>query len=113
MKTEKPNLPHRTLRPGALNVFNRRWVDLSFIETVRRAVGDVGWTENFAAAVTAADLCGPDIWAAYSVRQRPVIGICIAYLVATGELPLFKVNRKGQKPNRFKYRAGVHPAVFK
>lgn len=91
-------------RPGAYLLFKRKWVDRTFYEMVRGMVGDIGWTEDFDPAVTAAELCGRDCWESHSPLQHQLIGMCVSHLVYMGVLDLVKVNPKGKTPNRYKHR---------
>lgn len=91
-------------RPGAYLLFKRKWVDRKFCEMVQGMVGDIGWTEDFDPAVTAAELCGRDCWESHSPLQHQLIGMCVSHLVYMGALDLVKVNPKGKTPNRYKHR---------
>ena len=55
------------------------------------------------------DLVGPDLWARYSIGVARAAGICVAFMVARGDLPLSSVTAEGVYPRRYRLKDGVNP----
>jgi hypothetical protein len=63
-------------------------VPLAFFEEVRKLVEEIVPGLERATNYTAEMLCGPDLWEPASAKRRQMAGMCVAFMVLQGMLPL-------------------------
>lgn len=74
----------------------------ALLRTVRQAVMEVIPYLAPGKRYTAEELCGPDLWDAWAPGEQISAGICLAYLVRNGAVPLvMHITRSGKGTKKY------------